>query len=404
MTSARNRIALYSHDTVGLGHTRRSLALADAITSADPWADVLMITGNPEAALLPRPERTDIITLPTIAKGRSGEYRPRVLGSDLGDVLHLRQHVISGALSSFLPQLLVVDKVAGGVEGELIPALRDLRRRGGTRIVLGLREILDAPAVVRREWDIAGTAELIKDFYDAVWVYGDPAVIDPVTEYGWNTAIAAKVTHTGYLGRPSSRSTSGPRSSTAPMRQTATGISVPPPVGPYVLCQVGGGQDGYRLAEAFARTELPAGHQGVILTGPYLAADRRDQLRRLAGSTTRVIDFVGNADQFVTEAAAVVSMAGYNSVCELMGTAVPALLVPRVTPRTEQLIRAERLADLDCADLLHPDLLSPDRLSDWMADAVTGPAPAGRSRLDLTGLDRVGRLARTMIGGDRVVA
>lgn len=386
----RRRVALYSHDTVGLGHTRRNLALAGAIVDRHHDVDVIMITGNPEATMLPVPPRTDIVTLPTVAKAPSGAYRPRVAGSSLAEVVGWRRQLITGVLSAFRPDLMIVDKVPGGVEAELLPAL-DLLRRTGAHVVLGLREILDAPDVVRHEWQQTGAVELIKDYYDAVWVYGDPAVIDPAVEYGWPAEVARLVTHTGYLGRRPAGTVGS-----APPR-----VVVPPPSEPYVLCQTGGGEDGYAVADAFARADLPAGHRGVLLTGPYLPAERRERIRRSAGPDTDVIGFVGNPEDFLAGAAAVVSMAGYNSVCELMGSAAPALLVPRVRPRTEQLIRATRLADLNCADLMHPDRLEPGAVSAWMADAVESQTPAGRDRLDLSGLDRVVDLAcRQFEGAD----
>lgn len=47
------RIMLYSHDTFGLGHLRRSRALAAAITGAIPDASALILTGSPVAGALP---------------------------------------------------------------------------------------------------------------------------------------------------------------------------------------------------------------------------------------------------------------------------------------------------------------------------------------------------------------
>jgi predicted glycosyltransferase len=38
-------IALYSHDTIGLGHTWRNLLIAQALTHSYPNASVLMLTG-----------------------------------------------------------------------------------------------------------------------------------------------------------------------------------------------------------------------------------------------------------------------------------------------------------------------------------------------------------------------
>jgi len=89
-------------------------------------------------------------------------------------------------------------------------------------------------------------------------------------------------------------------------------------------------------------------------------------------------------------------MAGYNSVCELLAARSRALLVPRVRPREEQLIRAERLAERGLVDCLHPDRLTPAALAGWMAGAVGSPAPAAEP-VDLDGLRRVPQLAEALL-------
>ena len=52
----------------------------------------------------------------------------------------------------------------------------------------------------------------------------------------------------------------------------------------------------------------------------------------------------------------VVTMGGYNTISEVLQTGVPALVIPRVRPSEEQLIRASELVALGLADMLHPDL------------------------------------------------
>lgn len=390
--TSRTRVALYSHDTVGLGHARRSLAVAEALTAGDPATDVILITGNAEAAMLPRPERTDLVAIPSIGKASTGAYRPRHLGAGLDDVVRLRSAVIAATLREFAPHLLVVDKVTAGLDGELLPALEELARHGRTRVVLGLREVLDAPSVTRREWRDAGTCELIARYYDEIWVYGDRAVFDPVREYAWSEAVASKVRHLGYVRhRPVVTGTAG-RCTVAPPRE------------PYVLCQVGGGEDGFALAEAFTRSTLPPGHRGVVLSGPYLSAPRRARLRQMAPEDIAVLDYVDNPCDFIAGAAAVVSMTGYNSAVELLGTATPVLMVPRATPRAEQLIRAQRLAELGHVDVLPPGALAADRIAEWTAYAVGETGTLDRSALDLDGWQRIAPAACRLIEGAADVA
>ncbi|MFC7621887.1 glycosyltransferase family protein [Microlunatus sp. GCM10028923] len=382
------RVALYSHDTVGLGHTRRNLTIAAALSRRD--ADLLMITGNPEATRLPLPRRTDVITMPTIGKDPAGDYRSRVLSLSYPEVINLRRALLGSVLGEFRPDLLIVDKVPRGAGGELEPALRQVARAGG-RAVLGLREVLDDPASTAAQWRADRTAQAIDEFYDAVWVYGDPRVYDPRTEYRLPASVADKLEFTGYLSRGRTSGLTGGRAGDLD------------PARPYVACLVGGGQDGDALALAFAEAAFPEDHLGVIVCGPYLGAEQRARLRQLAGQRGDLVllDVVPGADALIDRAAAVVSMAGYNTVCEILATATPALLVPRIRPRAEQLIRAERFAGRGLVDLLPPDRLSPARLADWLASAVAGSAQAtlrSSTAVRLDGLARIPELADALLG------
>ena len=65
--------------------------------------------------------------------------------------------------------------------------------------MLGLRDVLQDPESVRNSWSQQANLEALQDYYDAIWIYGDPAVYDPVREYGLFNQVAAKVHYTGYL-------------------------------------------------------------------------------------------------------------------------------------------------------------------------------------------------------------
>ncbi|RMD49934.1 MAG: hypothetical protein D6835_04910, partial [Candidatus Thermofonsia bacterium] len=58
------RILLYSHDTYGLGHLRRSLSIAGQIASDIPNAHQLLLTGSMVAGAFALPPRLDMIKLP----------------------------------------------------------------------------------------------------------------------------------------------------------------------------------------------------------------------------------------------------------------------------------------------------------------------------------------------------
>ena len=376
------RIALYSHDTCGLGHLRRNLLMAEVLAAAPLGARVLAIAGAAEAKLFPVSEGVDCLTLPALGKSPDGTYHTRSLGVDLSELIKIRSSTMRAALKAFRPDLLVVDKVPRGALGELDALLAELKRGGRTRLVLGLRDVLDDPAGVRAEWREGRYEETVERYYDAVWVYGDRDVYDLVEQCDFGPSVRSKIHYTGYLRRP-------PRGEVA--RQA--------PGGPLILCMVGGGQDGATLAESFASATLPAGARAVLITGPFMPEESRRNLRDLCRDKPEleVREFVSDPDELIAAADRVIAMGGYNTVCEVLSHGKPLLVVPRVTPRKEQLIRAQHLRDLGLLELCHPDLASPGALSEWMAK---DPAPLtvhASERVDFGGLDRVRALATRLV-------
>lgn len=376
---ARPRLALYSHDAQGLGHIRRNLAIAGAL-AAGGGCDVLLISGAGEAGVFALPPGVELLTLPALHKSSAGAYRSRSLALPLAALIRLRSQTIRAALEEFCPDVLIVDKLPLGIEGELEPALQLLDDCGATRLVLGLRDVLDDAVTVRREWASSGAERAMRELYDAIWVYGDRSMYDPIVEYGLDAEIAAKVRFTGYLGRDPG----------AARDDRARGHAIALPPGDFALCLVGGGQDGFALASAFARAPLPAEMCGVVVCGPYMPADDRERLDRLAGhrGDLRVLSFLVDPGALLRDARRVVCMGGYNTLCELLHLGRTALVVPRVRPRLEQRIRAERLASRGVVDILLPDALTPAALGGWLAQRLERRAHPSEA-VDLDGLRRL---------------
>ena len=385
------RIALYSHDTMGLGHMRRNLLIATALARSELHPIILMIAGAREAATFAMPAGVDCVTLPAFGKQTNGQYRARSLALSLKTLAALRANTIRATLESFQPDVLIVDKVPLGAFQELKPGLALLSARGQTRCVLGLRDVLDDPVVAHREWRLGQSDTAICNYYDAVWVYGDPTVYDPVREYGFSHETAVKVRYTGYLDRRVKNETPAGEDP-----DLLAELELPP--GRVALCMVGGGQDGYRLADAFARTKLPAGTNGIIVTGPFMPPAAQQSLHQIADThpRLRVIEFTTEPERLLLLADSVVAMGGYNTVCELLSLEKRALIVPRVLPRREQLIRAERLQEMGLLDMLHPDNLSPKALAEWLARGDRLRAGTG-NRIDFGGLTRLPHLLADLL-------
>ena len=67
-------------------------------------------------------------------------------------------------------------------------------------------------------------------------------------------------------------------------------------------------------------------------------------------------------EKLFSNADLVVSMGGYNTICEILSHKQVSLIVPRETPRLEQTIRANVLKEQNLADFLPWHKLGPDTI------------------------------------------
>lgn len=378
------KILLYSHDTFGLGNIRRTLLLSDALRAEFPGAVVLIVTGSPMIHAFRIPEGVDYIKLPCLSRIDADCYSPLFLAAWSEEVAGIRRAVINRTILGFAPDLMVVDKRPAGVGGELLETLRTLRRLPrDTKLVLGMRDILDEPEKTRASFKRARDLETIARYYDEVWIYGEQSIFDPVREYAFPEEVARKTRFCGYLTRPTER---GPR------RQGP----------PRVLVTTGGGGDGAEMTQAYldGLMSVPRGvllHTTVVF-GPQMPAPRRAELRLRFGSLSDVtfVDFQPDLTRRYADSDVVVSMAGYNTVCELLSFGRRAVLVPRAEPVREQLLRARLFAARGYFDLIEPQALRPDTLIAKVLAALEEPAER-RPGVDLGGLPRIRERVRALL-------
>ncbi len=386
------RIMIYTHDAYGLGNARRMLLIAERIAAEDPDSSVLVVSGSPMVHAFRLTGSLDYVKLPTVGRDSRGGYGVRSLQVEYRDVLQLRSNLIYQSILDFDPDVVLVDKKPYGLGDELRRPLELLRKRGRLpACALVLRDILDAPAETVRQWTDRGYYDAVRDYYRRVLVVGCSEVFDLADEYRFPPELRERTRYCGYLDRVAAR---------------APGAAIRPLVGgqdPLVLVTVGGGEDGYRLLETFLDgiADCADAFHTVMVCGPEMAAEQRAELRRRGAGHTRLsmLDFTDDLPGLMESADVVVSMGGYNTVCELLGLGKRAVVVPRSVPVAEQLIRATRMQRLGLLACLDPDNLTPGKL----IDAVHGQLAAGGSvavtqRLDMGGLDAVVREVAELCG------
>ncbi|PWC32684.1 hypothetical protein [Azospirillum sp. TSO35-2] len=387
------RILLYSHDTFGLGHLRRSRTIAQALVSAFPDASALILTGSPVAGRFDFPERVDHVRLPGVVKLPDGGYTARNLGLPIEETTAIRAEIIRATAQAFRPTLAIVDKEPTGLHGEFLPALEEMRAAGRTRVVLGLRDVLDAPEALQPEWERKEAMAAVERYYDQLWIYGLPQVYRPLDGLDLPAEIAARVRYTGYLRREPPPPRTDPPSSAAARP-------------PYVLVTPGGGGDGAALVDwtiAAYEADPDLNPHALIVYGPFLDDARRRgfarRIRRLKGRV-ETMDFHSRMEELYAGAVGVVAMGGYNTFCEILSFDKPSVLAPRTRPRLEQRIRAEAAEALGLLRTVDCDREGADPLV--MARAIRALAvqpPPSASPLPglLDGLDRIVDLTRDVL-------
>ncbi len=348
------KILMYSHDTFGLGHIRRTLAIARSLRKVP--ATVLILTGSPLVGRFKIPRRVDFVRIPGMIKVTNEEYLPLSMKLEATEVLEIRKNIILSAAQAFRPDFFIVDKAPLGLKREVVDTLHWMRDAiPFCTTILGLRDIMDEAQATIEDWQSKGIYEAMEALYDEIWVYGDQSLYDSVKEYRIPEITARKVIFTGYIPRHV------PSTLEVKQMRRELGLNEDHQM---VLMTTGGGGDGYPVVntflKAFEEHEPPHTMRAVIVTGPFLSPTHfREVARRCECLGFKLFRFHRFMESLIGAADVVVSMGGYNTVCEIISQKKPFLIIPRTVPRQEQLIRAEVLCRRGFCEYLHPEHLSP---------------------------------------------
>jgi predicted glycosyltransferase len=392
------RLLIYSQDGLGLGHLRRTSAIAAEFLHASPDACVLTVSDSPLGTFFGIAPNQDYLKLPSLVKTGPGAWHSLSLPLPSNELLALRRDLICSAALSFRPDIVLVDHMPHGALGELLPTL-DALRSTPAKLVLGLRDILDAPHVVRRRWRAEGAYAAIEEHYDLVLVYGSRSVFDVAAQYAWSRNAASRLVYCGYVCTPTAARHAGrirakglalATGAPAKTARRTTNGKVPKQQARLVVAMAGGGADAYPLMDALigAFPRIRASHQCAlaIITGPFMPeAKRRNLQARAQGQPVKVRKSVSDIPSYIAAADVVVAMAGYNTTAEILSIGTPAVLVPRAAPSAEQRMRARLFGERGWVQVVDPDDLSPRTLADAVLNALShAPAVEGP---DLSGLE-----------------
>ena len=376
------RLLIYSHDTFGLGNIRRIMNIATYLHRAIPDLSILIVTGSPMIQSFRIPKGIDYIKLPCLSRTESEGYSAKYLESKIDDIVRLRSDLILSSVLNFKPDIMLIDKKPYGVKHELRETLSLVKSYlPRTRTILLLRDILDAPEATTKVWEDNGYYEAVKSAYDLVLVLGTPDIFDPRVEYNFPFTASEKVEFCGYI-QP--QALLRDRDTVRRELQIKSAERL-------VLVTPGGGEDGHALVQTYiqALQQMPRGAhiRSLIVTGPEMSESQRHSLNQSALQFPGVsmLEFTNDLPSYMNASDLVLSMGGYNTVCEILSLKKRAIIVPRVRPVEEQWIRAERMARLGLLATIHPDSLTPQDLLRTVLLELSSDQPL-RPTLDLAAL------------------
>jgi predicted glycosyltransferase len=379
------RIAIYSQDSLGLGHLRRNTQICKQFLTRTPSGKgkVLLIADSPVAPFFRLPEGVDYIKLPSIRKVSAGCWQPTQLRISNPEVRRLRSTLLKDAFLSYLPDLVLVDHMPGGAQGELLPALEALRKaHPGCSVVLGLRDILDDRQVITRVWKSEGAYQALRRYYNRVLIYGVKEIFNTAGTYQIPQPPQG-ICYCGYVVN---------EDPVEPESQVRQSLSISRKK--FVFVSAGGGADSHPLMQTYLRALRLLGNRAdfasLMALGVNLPPEQSRQLRAEAmGLPVEIVPFVSDSLSHLAAADLVVCMAGYNTLSEVLSLRKKSLVVPRSGPSAEQSMRARVFAERGLIDMIEPKDLSPRKLADRLVrDLERDDYPAHGARIDMLGAER----------------
>ena len=362
------KILIYSQDGFGLGHLRRNLNICLQIKKRSPEASILIIADSPVAPFFKMPPKCDFVKIPTIVKVDTGVWRPDRLTMPYRELLTIRSEIIKNVALSFQPHIFMVDHMPHGALGELAMPLEFIKKHSPhTKIVLGIRDILGASNVIHQQWKNEGAFAAADTFYDAINIYGCADVYDVIEEYGFPASLAKKATYSGYVCRE--------ESTEAPLSDKVLHDLFANDHRKFVLVTGGGGADASYFMDQFIDAvrllRRDISFNAFVSTGPFMHKDQRGLLLSKARGLPIVVSRMGqDSIRFLRRADLVISMAGYNTVSEVLRFRKNALIVPRPGPSAEQTIRTRIMSERGWFSTIHPNQLTAERFAELIYDKL----------------------------------
>ncbi|MCV6610743.1 MAG: hypothetical protein OIF55_08250 [Amphritea sp.] len=368
------KILFYVQYLLGIGHVRRAALNVQAMTKAGLEVHVVF-GGMPLPHISFAPATVHHLTpVRSADEGFSGLVKAD--GSALIDQDKAeRTAALLQICEDVRPDLIITETYPFGrrqMRFELKPLLKWVKQQSvPPALVASIRDIQQARKPERQQ----ETVDLINDYYDQVLVHGDEAFTPLQASFDLAGQISEKTAYSGYICPPA-----------VPQKARE----------PLILFSIGGGAVGKEIldtAVALHNTGFANDCQWLLITGPNMAAEDKLTLQQAERPGLKVVELADDFIDSMSRARLSVSMAGYNTVMDILQTQVPAVVVPfEAEGETEQITRALLLEDKGLMTIVREKSLTPDKLQQAMEQAMA--QASGRPDIDMDGASHSASLVR----------
>ena len=349
------RILFYVQYLLGIGHVRRSSLIIQALCQQNVQVDVIFGGVSVDSMSF---ATANIHQLPAI-KAADAAFSGLIKadGSQLTEQDKTQRAAQLLAICETLqPDLIVTETYPFGrrqMRFELLPLLdwAQTQKRPPV-LVSSIRDILQRRAPVREQECL----ELINKYYQKVIVHGDEQFFPLANSFPLAHNISDKINYSGYVCPTLEQ----PNNS----KQEKSGVVV----------SIGGGSVGKEILLAalnLQKTGFLAEQPWLLITGPNMAAADKDFFRAQSSEALTVVDMAEGFLTCLQNAYVSISMAGYNTIMDLLLTKTPAVVVPfEGSGETEQLTRSDILAQNKVLSVLRGEDMTVDTLKNAINNAL----------------------------------
>jgi len=344
------KIMYYSHNSHGLGHSTRALAILTGIKKQNPNSDILIAagTGVPHIFLN---QGIEIVKLPSIKMtdnpDNSTSLIPRYLKASLSEISELRRRILLDTFDCFKPNVLIVEHAFFGQNAEMLPILmrrwvedRNHQKRSFATVYIS-RGIMDSPRRVKSLWkektqkggSIDGT-----NLFDLVYIMEDKKTINFKKDYQLDKQFCDRAKYLGKITIKTKKELVRPQEI-----KEYYGIPANEKI---ILVSLGRWKGIEKILDVLLKTfkEINGKKEYNLLVqiDPFLDKEIIAKHIKNKDSKIKFLDYIPQMIDMINAADLVICRGGYNTIAEILLTNTKAILFPEIGRTEEEPYRVKK--------------------------------------------------------------